>query len=184
MTDPYDNDASWQMNASAEDEGRVYQAGGDQHITEYHYHGAEPVLADDEVDDEDEDDDEGGWHYEPADVYFLNGLGDLFALALLPLAPIIPLAISGASVRATWTADPGPSLWWSTLYTLGTMALAALVFRILRMVLPHRTDVYSWWYLPLGVAVFAYYGVRAPEKATFEVIADLGQQMAQVLGPL
>lgn len=178
MTDPYGHDASWQMNANAEDDGRVYQAGGDQHINEYHFHGADPVP------DEDEDDGVEGWYYEPADVYFLNGLGDLLALVLLPLAPVIPLAISGASVRATWTTDPGPSLWWSTLYTLGTVALAALVFTILRTRLPHRMDVYSWWYVPLGVAVFAYYVIRAPEKVAFEVVADLGRQMAQALGPL
>ena len=84
----------------------------------------------------------------------------------------------------TWAADPGPALFWSTLYTLETGALAAIVLKALRLGLPHRTNLYSWWYVSLGVAVFAYYAIRAPEKVAFEIIADLGTQMAQVLGPL
>ncbi|WP_066954746.1 hypothetical protein [Streptomyces lushanensis] len=83
----------------------------------------------------------------------------------------------------TWAADPGPALFWSTLYTLETGALAAIVFKALRLELPHRTNLYSWWYVSLGVAVLAYYAIRAPEKVAFEIIADLGTQMAQVLGP-
>lgn len=52
----------------------------------------------------------------------------------------------------TWAADPGSALSWSTLYTLETGALAAIVFKALRLGLTHRTNLYSWWCVSLGYA--------------------------------
>ncbi|MFJ9816051.1 NACHT domain-containing protein [Streptomyces sp. NPDC101151] len=39
-------DSQWYMHASAEAEGRIYQAGRDQHITEYHFHRRDTLPAD------------------------------------------------------------------------------------------------------------------------------------------
>ncbi|MEV4973428.1 hypothetical protein [Streptomyces scopuliridis] len=50
-----ENDAPWYMRGSAENDGHVYQAGGDQHITEYHFHGPATDIGDGDEKDVDDD---------------------------------------------------------------------------------------------------------------------------------
>src|SRR4051794_4029041 len=114
-----EDDPPWHMRASAEDEGRVYQAGRDQHITEYHFHGSAPDA--DEHDDEDEDD---AWYYAEAGGSSGSGLWETLLSVLLALAPLIPFAIAGASIHAVWTTESARTF-WAVLYSLGALVVGA-----------------------------------------------------------
>jgi hypothetical protein len=104
------------MYGHAEDDGRVYQAGGDQHITEYHqYHVHVPDLDD----DEDEYYDDAGYHG-GSDVW------DAVRSVLFSLVPLIVPVLAGASTRDLWIAKPEPSMWWVITYTLAALILSVV----------------------------------------------------------
>ncbi|MGW5290201.1 hypothetical protein [Streptomyces bacillaris] len=177
-----EGDVSWHMRAGAEDEGRVYQAGRDQHITECHFHGSAPDTDDD--DDEDEDDD---WGYYETGGTFWDRTGETILSVLLALAPLLPLAIAGSSTRAVWTDKSDPSTWWSVLYTLGTVVVGATSFVILRERLSYRShliDRLFWLYVPVSIGVFVYYAIRDPAEAQLKFVADIGLWLAHKVGPL
>ncbi|MDI6410613.1 hypothetical protein QLX52_17420 [Streptomyces albus] len=179
-----EDDAPWHMRASAEDEGRVYQAGRDQHITEYHFHGL--VSDTDDDDDEDEDEDDSWGYYETANS-FRDRTGETILSVLLALAPLLPLAIAGASTRAVWTDKSAPSTWWSVLYTLGAAVVGAAGFVILRERLSYRShliDRLFWLYVPVSIGVFLYYAIRDPAEAQLKFIEDIGLWLARKVGPL
>ncbi|MCO8308558.1 hypothetical protein [Streptomyces sp. RKCA744] len=175
-----EDDAPWRMRASAEDEGRVYQAGGDQHITEYHFHGATPDIGDDDDGDDD-------WGYYETGGSSWAGFWETLLSVLLALAPLLPLAIAGASTRAVWTNNSDPSVWWSVLYSLGAVIVGATGFIILRERLSYRSDLIdrvSWLYVPASISVFAYYVFRDPAEVQLKFIGDIGLELARKLGPL
>ncbi|WP_210579690.1 hypothetical protein [Streptomyces sp. GESEQ-4] len=175
-----EDEAAWHMRARAEDEGRVYQAGGDQHITEYHFHGSAPEIDDD--DDEDADDD---WYYEEAGSSW-DGVWESLLSFFLALAPLLPLAIAGASIHSVWTAESARSF-WSVLYSLGAVVVGATAFMMLRERLSHRSDLIdtlSWLYWPMNIGIFVYYVMGDPAKLDFNFVGDLGLQLARKLGPL
>jgi hypothetical protein len=174
-----EDDGSWHMHASAEDEGRVYQAGRDQHITEYHFHSAAP-----EIDDEDADDD---WYFEDEIGSSWDGFWETLLSVLLALAPLLPLAIAGASIHSVWTAKSHPSAWWSALYSLGAFIVGAVGLTILREWLSHRTgliDTLSWGYVPVSIGAFIYYMMGDPAKLDIKFIGAIGLELARKLGPL
>ncbi|TBO57907.1 hypothetical protein EYS09_20245 [Streptomyces kasugaensis] len=178
----HEDDAPWHMRASAEDEGRVYQAGRDQHITEFHFHGSPPDVDDD--DDEDEDDD---WGYYETGGSSWGGIWETLLSVLLALAPLLPLAIAGASTRAVWTDKSDPSTWWSVLYSLGAVIVGATCFIVLRERLSYRShliDRFSWLYVPVSLGVFAYYIIGDPAGLQLKFIGDIGLECARKLGPL
>jgi len=177
-----DGDIPWHMRASAEDEGRVYQAGRDQHITAYHFHGSVPDIDDD--DDEDGDDD---WGYYETGGSSWGGVWETLLSVLLALAPLLPLAIAGASTRFVWTDKSDPSTWLSVLYSLGAVIVGATGFIILRERLSYRShliDRLSWLYVPVGVGVFVYYAIGDPAGLQIKFIGDIGLELARKLGPL
>ncbi|MGW7364297.1 hypothetical protein ACWGI8_12920 [Streptomyces sp. NPDC054841] len=177
-----EDDAPWHMRASAEDEGRVYQAGRDQHITEYHFHGSAPDI--DDYDDEDGDDD---WDYPEKGDSSWGGIWETLLSVLLALAPLLPLAIAGASTRAVWTDKSDPSIWWSVLFSLGTVIVGATGFVILRERLSYRShliDTVSWLYVPVSIGVFVYYTIRNPAELQLKFIGDIGLELARKLGPV
>ncbi|MCF1597683.1 hypothetical protein [Streptomyces muensis] len=177
-----DEDTPWHMRASAEDEGRVYQAGGDQHITEYHFHGSSPGI--DADDDEDGDDD---WGYYETEGSSWGGIWESLLSFLVALAPLLPLAIAGASTRSVWTDESDPSTWWAVLYSLGAVIVGAIGLIFLRERLSYRSgliDTVSWLYAPVSIAVFVYYVVRDPAELQLKFIGDIGLELAHKLGPL
>ncbi|MEU9118733.1 hypothetical protein AB0C96_02525 [Streptomyces sp. NPDC048506] len=178
----HEDDASWHMRASAEDEGRVYQAGGDQHITEYHFHGSAPDIDDD--DDEDGDDD---WGYYETGGSSWDTVWETLLSVLLALVPLLPLAIAGASTRAVWSDKSDPSTWWAVLYSLGAVIVGATAFIIIRERLSYRShliDRLSWLYVPVSIGVFVYYVMGDPAGLQLKFIGDIGLELARKLGPL
>ncbi|PTM87650.1 hypothetical protein [Streptomyces sp. VMFN-G11Ma] len=172
------DDASWEMHASAEDEGRIYQAGRDQHITEYHFHGSAS-----DVDDEDADDD---WYYQEVGGSSWDEVWASVLSVLMALAPLLPFAIVGASIHSVWTADSARSF-WSVLYSLGAVIVGATAFTFLRERLSYRSDLIdtlSWLYWPMNISVLVYYVMGDPAKLNINFIGDIGLQLAQKLGPL
>ncbi|MEV7287773.1 hypothetical protein AB0O01_24915 [Streptomyces sp. NPDC093252] len=169
------------MHAEAEDEGRVYQAGRDQHITEYHFHGAAPDA--DDYGDQGDD----GWEYTDQGGSPWDGTWETLLSVLLALVPLLPLAIAGASTRAVWTDRTDPSHWWPVVFSLGAVIVGATGFTILRERLSyssHLIDAVPWLYVPVSVGIFFYYAIRDPADALFKFIGDLGLEMARWLGPL
>ncbi|MEV6668725.1 hypothetical protein [Streptomyces sp. NPDC051162] len=176
-----EDSAPWHMQAEAEDEGRVYQAGRDQHITEYHFHGTAPDAGD--YDDDGND----GWEYADQGGSPWGGTWETLLSVLLALVPLLPLAIAGAGTRAVWTDRSDPSNLWSVLFSLGAVIVGATVFSILRERLSYRThliDAVPWLYVPVSIGIFFYYAIRDPADAPFKFIGDLGLELARWLGPL
>ena len=171
-----EDDTPWHMRASAEDEGRVYQAGNDQHITEYHLYGPTGDVDDD--DDDCYDEDEGGSSW--------GGVLEALLSVLIALAPLLPLAIAGASIHSVVTADSFPSF-LAVLYSVGSVVVGATGFSILRERLSHRAepiDTLSGLYLTTGLGIFVYYVLGDPARLNIKFIADIGLELAQQLGPL
>lgn len=176
-----EDDPPWHMHASAEDEGRVYQAGRDQHITEYHFHGSAPDADND--DDEDVDDD---WYYVEAGANSGSGFWEAVLSVLLALAPLLPLAIAGASIHSVWAAESARSF-WSVLYSLGAVVVGATSFTILRDRLSSRSDLIdrlTWLYWPMNIGVFVYYLMGDPARLNITFVGHLGLELARKLGPL
>lgn len=77
--------------------------------------------------------------------------------ALLALAPLLPLAIAGASPHSIWAAKSYPAIWWSVLYSLGAFIVGATGLTILHERLSRRTDLIdtlSWLHAPTSIDVF------------------------------
>ncbi|MFI7415129.1 hypothetical protein ACIBU0_41490 [Streptomyces sp. NPDC049627] len=176
-----EDDPPWHLHASAEDEGRVYQAGRDQHITEYHFHGSAADTDDD--DDEDVDDD---WSYADAGGSPGSGFRENLLSTLLALAPLLPLAIAGSSIHSVWATESAPSF-WSVPYSLGALVVGATGFRILRERLSYRSDLIdtlSWLYWPMNIGIFVYYLMGDPAELNINFIGEFGLELARKLGPL
>ncbi|WP_241060082.1 hypothetical protein [Streptomyces marispadix] len=168
------------MRASAEDEGRVYQAGHDQHITEYHLYGLTPDIDD----DDDEEDDDG--YDEDEDGSSWGGVLEALLSVLTALVALLPLALAGASIHSVVTAESFPSF-LAVLYSVGSLVVGATGFSILRERLSHWAepiDTHSGLYLITGIGIFVYYVLGDPANLNIKFIADVGLEVAQQLGPL
>lgn len=174
-----ESESPWHIYGSAEDEGRVYQAGRDQHITEYHIYGSAPDTDDDDVDD--------NWYYADAGGGFGGGVWETLLSVLFALAPLLPLAVAGASIHSVWGVAESPRSFWSVLYSLGAVVVGVAGFVIIRERLSYRSDLVgalSWLYWPMNIGVFVYYLMGDPAGLDIAVIGDLGLVLARKLGPL
>ncbi|MFI0259834.1 hypothetical protein ACH4OW_12470 [Streptomyces sp. NPDC017056] len=181
-----DEERDWRMYGSASDDGAVYQAGRDQHITETHYHFGPGAGR--ELDSDDEDVPYVSPDYATDDHYceggFLYGLGTALLFLLTP----VPLLIVGTSIQVIYTSRPSPSTWWSLLYSLVSFVVAAGIgYRVLTSALQRTSWSYAGDRFAAGISVlgslalFVYSLIRDPAQAG--TIGEWAHLLAETLGP-